>query len=294
MLFKALNFGASLVQRVRGAADGKPTVSQAQYDDLLHHFLYALETLKLVKKETVNNAEVVSSVVSGVSGFIARDDEQEEIVVAFRTGVVPQNGVFGVNFLRSAFNSEKMPAGEVHTGWHAAWNTVCSEVLEILEEELAEHPHYTVTFTGHSFGAVIATMGGIDAKWAFPNKTVRLYTYGAPRVGNAAFARGATDVLGVNNVFRVVHGYDFASNLPPALLGWQHFGNYKSIAREADTDVACAGTEYWQLDPPGPDRTFMCNDAGSYMEDRDGSRGVGGLPHHHLIYFGIPLTDGVL
>ncbi|KAJ7229394.1 Alpha/Beta hydrolase protein [Mycena rebaudengoi] len=280
MLFKALNFGESLVQRVRASADGKPTVSQAQYDDLLHHFLYALGTLKLVDKETVNNAKVVgrvSSVVSGVSGFIARDDEQEEIVVAFRTGVMPQNGVFGVNFLRSAFNSDKMPAGEVHTGWHAAWNTVCSEVLQILEEELAEHPHYTVTFAGHSFGAVIATMGSIDAKWAFPNKTVRLYTYGAPRVGNAAFARGATDVLGVNNVFRVVHGYDFASNLPPALLGWQHFG-----------------TEYWQLDPPGPDRTFMCNDAGSYAEDPDGSRGVGGLPHHHLIYFGIPLTDGVL
>lgn len=89
-----------------------------------------------------------------------------------------------------------------------------------MEEEIAEHPHYTVTFAGHSFGAVIATMGSIDAKWAFPymcvsgsqgeevvsdicfDRTVRLYTYGAMRVGNAAFARGATDVLGVNNVFR--------------------------------------------------------------------------------------------
>lgn len=73
---------------------------------------------------------------------------------------------------------------------------------------------------------------------------MRIFTYGAPRVGNAAFAKHATDVVGVQNVFRgtlnhlvcllqvltsckVVHSCDGVPTMVPTALGFQHYGKVK-------------------------------------------------------------------
>jgi predicted lipase len=40
------------------------------------------------------------------------------------------------------------------------------------------------------------------------NSPLRLYTYGQPRTGNGAYAEFVNNAVGVDNVYRSVHGRD--------------------------------------------------------------------------------------
>jgi len=42
--------------------------------------------------------------------------------------------------------------------------------------------------------------------------------------------------------------------------------------------ISVKGTEYWLLAPAGPTRTFICNGAGPYQEDPEGSNRVPSIP----------------
>jgi len=42
--------------------------------------------------------------------------------------------------------------------------------------------------------------------------------------------------------------------------------------------ISIKGTEYWLLAPAGPTRTFICNGAGPYQEDPEGSNRVPSIP----------------
>lgn len=48
---------------------------------------------------------------------------------------------------------------EVHSGFHGAWDNMADTVIETTQSLVAAYPTYNVTFTGHSLGAAIATLG---------------------------------------------------------------------------------------------------------------------------------------
>jgi acetyl esterase/lipase len=45
-----------------------------------------------------------------------------------------------------------------------------------------------ITVTGHSLGGALAALAAIELRRAYPAALVRVYTFGAPRVGNRAFS----------------------------------------------------------------------------------------------------------
>jgi predicted lipase len=63
--------------------------------------------------------------------------------------------------------------------------------------------------------------------WAkyLPSALVQLFTFGSPRVGNAAFAAAFDQLIG-NGVlaqsYRVTHQADIVPHLPLAIMGFQH------------------------------------------------------------------------
>jgi hypothetical protein len=65
--------------------------------------------------------------------------------------------------------------------------------------------------TGHSLGGALATLAALDIKATF-GKLSEFYSYGEPRVGNAAFATYFASQMPVH---RVIHYADIVPHVPP-------------------------------------------------------------------------------
>lgn len=118
----------------------------------------------------------------------------------------------------------------VHTGFQYAYNVVGKAVLDAMKAQVAAYPSYNLVVTGHSLGGSVGSFAALALKEAFPNKPLKLFTFGEltsfdvfdartsrsslyifgegqPRTGNAAFASLVENRIGVNNIFRAVHTY---------------------------------------------------------------------------------------
>ena len=93
---------------------------------------------------------------------------------------------------------------------------------EVLAAELRAHPSMRVYLTGHSLGgaAAVLTAARLADLGVSPTQLV-VTTFGAPAVGNAAFARRYE---GRFNLHRVVMRGDPMKDVLAAPLGFRHFG----------------------------------------------------------------------
>jgi len=94
------------------------------------------------------------------------------------------------------------------------WKDALWEVKEPLLKALGLIDH-RLLITGHSLGSAMATL---LASLKAPNA---LYTIGSPRTGDQNFV----DSLGGVRSYRYVDCCDVVTELPPALLGYEHLGN---------------------------------------------------------------------
>lgn len=72
--------------------------------------------------------------------------------------------------------------------------------------------------TGHSLGGSLAILAAADL--AKSHKIDQVYTFGQPRVGNAAFATYYQNL--VPNTFRLIDYADIVPHVPPSAFGFQH------------------------------------------------------------------------
>jgi hypothetical protein len=80
---------------------------------------------------------------------------------------------------------------------------------------------YSLIVTGHSIGAAIATLAAAELRSL--GYYVDLYTFGSPRVGNAAFVdyvESQSPALGNN--YRMTHLNDPVPQIPPTWIGYKH------------------------------------------------------------------------
>ncbi|KXZ45673.1 hypothetical protein GPECTOR_52g70 [Gonium pectorale] len=112
----------------------------------------------------------------------------------------------------------------VHGGFHFSYDSVRDTVFGLLDEIRATRPGpWRVLVTGHSLGGALATLGAYElAELKLPaDPPVVMYTYGAPRVGNKAFAE-AFNAL-VPDAFRCANDDDIVPRVP-RLMGFCHVG----------------------------------------------------------------------
>jgi hypothetical protein len=110
-------------------------------------------------------------------------------------------------------------AGRVHSGFLGAFAQMSDQLDAIVR---ARRPEQSIWLTGHSLGGALATLAaahlGRDAIQG-------LYTYGCPRVGDAAFA----DILPQESHVRFVHRDDWVTTVPPEVLGYVHAGAHHQV-----------------------------------------------------------------
>ena len=141
------------------------------------------------------------------------------IVIAFR-GTEPSR----VKDLMTDLNLQLVPGpmGQVHrgflTGLEAIWDKLLSAVAA------RQDGKRLLWFTGHSLGGALAKLA--VARLIRIHRPVQgLYTYGAPRCGNAAFA-GQFDREARHYTFRIVNEEDVVPKVAPRLLGYEHAGRH--------------------------------------------------------------------
>ncbi|KAJ5832958.1 hypothetical protein N7474_001269 [Penicillium riverlandense] len=155
-----------------------------------------------------SNTEILASFQGqnpgNTTGFIALDRTHKSIVLAFRGSEYKGNYETDIDF-------PQVPVPDLcsdcmaHEGFLYAWGNISATVLPIIQCASTIYPDYRVTFTGHSLGGALSTLGALFQRNA--NHTVDLYTFGSPQVGNHSLAEVITDsTLGLN--YRVTHSDD--------------------------------------------------------------------------------------
>jgi len=118
--------------------------------------------------------------------------------------------------------------GKVHRGFRTMLMEIWEEISEALDEI-----HVPLFYTGHSLGGALATL----AASLRPPQAV--YTFGAPRIGNAAFA----ETLAGMQIYHVCNPKDIVTALPPARWG---SGFTLPGTRIINTDVPLAHRRFSQ------------------------------------------------
>ena len=143
----------------------------------------------------------------------------QDMIVAFRGTRSLRNFVTDIRARRVALTTGGAGEAEVHEGFQRALNSVCED-LQSSVTQLAGGPNSPrLWITGHSLGAALAKLFAIRCPCAIAG----VYTFGEPRVGNAAF-RDHYDALLKTCTFRVVDGEDFITRIPWLLGMYRHCG----------------------------------------------------------------------
>jgi hypothetical protein len=270
-------------------ADDLPSTTEQQYEALVHYFKYASTAYPLI----IPGQPIIPIHPAGATliiklfdlftdthGFVARDDVKHEIVVAWRGSVTPANFLTDLAGVPVDWDAAALgaaaPAGvKMHWGFMNAWRSVIKSTMVELEKELTAFPAYDIVVTGHSLGGAMASLSALSIQLAYTKKQVRVYTYGAPRVGNVEWAAWANQTIPIERAFRVVHSADGVPTMAPRFAPF-HFCHH--------------GQEYWALSPHSPAMTKICVAPKGEFEDPHGSAKIPsmGINPPHLVYFGIP------
>eukprot|EP00928_Gymnodinium_smaydae_P051339 TRINITY_DN34882_c0_g1_i1.p1 TRINITY_DN34882_c0_g1~~TRINITY_DN34882_c0_g1_i1.p1 ORF type:complete len:350 (-),score=11.35 TRINITY_DN34882_c0_g1_i1:57-1052(-) len=163
----------------------------------------------------------IRGVSMGTQGYVAVDRPRNQIIVAIRGSNNPRNYIQDGMLFPSHFGPSPADA-RVHHGFMIAFQSIGEDITDAVAEGERSCPECEVLVTGHSLGAAMATLAA--SKLALnrsSNKSVRLFTFGSPRVGNAIFARWASALVS-NRSMRMVREYDLIPSIPPQGLGYRH------------------------------------------------------------------------
>ncbi|ORZ30584.1 Alpha/Beta hydrolase protein [Catenaria anguillulae PL171] len=209
----------------------------------------ALRTLSCGPKcsSPIANTAKVERILEGEStfGFVAVRRSNREIVVSFRGTSNEQNEADNMDLSLTPWpfaapsNARSM---QVHRGFTRVYGAVRDQTLAAVRDLTRANPGHRVVFTGHSLGGALATMAAVDvvASSILQARQMGLVTFGAPRVGDRAFAQ-FTSGAGFRCIERVVNANDFIAHIPARAAGYQHISGERYIL--GDRMFPCLGAD---------------------------------------------------
>lgn len=105
--------------------------------------------------------------------------------------------------------------GRVHSGFHKHVDLLWPDIEQHIKDN--QRP---VWFAGHSLGGAMAAVCAMRCKLSpIPSNPQAIFTFGAPRVGNRAYAT----YLKIKH-YRWVNNNDIVPRIPPVWMGYHHMG----------------------------------------------------------------------
>ncbi|GIL50707.1 hypothetical protein Vafri_6821 [Volvox africanus] len=179
-------------------------------------------------------AAFIDSKSTDTQVWLHSDVAQRKLVVSFRGTEKFADILTDVAMAPCKFNpileDDKYAQIFVHGGFMNALKSVHQELGALVRAITSEQDQpWQVEVTGHSLGGALATLAAYELA-VFRNqagkvKSVKLYTYGCPRVGNNSFAKDFDKVL--RDAWRITNRLDLVPSVPPSgvLFKFTHAGN---------------------------------------------------------------------
>eukprot|EP00117_Sycon_ciliatum_P035513 scpid87368/ scgid26902/ Mono- and diacylglycerol lipase; Mono- and diacylglycerol lipase len=171
-------------------------------------------------------SRTLESVEEDTLAIVGVDQRLSAIVVAFRGSTTLRNWWNNLQFLAEPLWSGSPCAGyapRVHAGFKASYAPLRSQLLAEVARLVSHNPGAKrILVTGHSLGGALSTLAALDLSAQHPGHQLAMYSFGAPVVGNPAFAQCYERL--VTNSHRVVHRSDVVTTFVP--------GGFKHVPRE--------------------------------------------------------------
>lgn len=129
-------------------------------------------------------------------------------------------------FNNAQFRQKTYPYGDdsstdvrFHRGFMAAYFAVRDRLQDVIKQ----YPTAALVVTGHSLGGALATIGSLDLQYNITQHSkqpLSVYTFGAPRVGNAALVESFSQR--VPNSYRFAYGRDLVTHIPRVWQNYRH------------------------------------------------------------------------
>lgn len=135
------------------------------------------------------------------------------------------------------------PTVQVHAGFRHKFSSVVDELIgaTVQYQDLYDD----VVVSGHSLGAALATLAAPIVGETLPEKNVSCYTFGSPRVGNAAFVQWFNANVDVS--LRLVNDFDPIQSIPFESY-YEHVSHAISFSEDGQVSKvpdAPAGKRFW-------------------------------------------------
>ncbi len=161
----------------------------------------------------VLSAEVGFRAISATDGFgvcaLGSGVYTNHVIIVFRgTTEINARGDWASNARIGVETSKTcLP---VHIGFNAIFKSMLPDIQAFMVQNSTATMVHCI---GHSLGGAVATLA---ADWVSQSlkKPVKLYTFGAPRVGLEPFAKRLSSRIGVDNIYRVYHATDPVPMIP--------------------------------------------------------------------------------
>eukprot|EP00040_Diaphanoeca_grandis_P013997 m.70775 g.70775 ORF g.70775 m.70775 type:complete len:307 (-) comp24273_c0_seq1:332-1252(-) len=170
----------------------------------------------------------ITNTTTDMHGFAGVDVASKLIIVAFRGTEDLHNWITdldGLSRADAALQScnTKVKTAKIHSGFFGAYISVENQVRYVIQQLVEQYKDFGIVFTGHSLGAVLATLGALDvACFTDPQIHATVYNFGSPRIGDQDFVDLIREEEFID-VFRHTHWKDIVPHVPPhALLGYRH------------------------------------------------------------------------
>ena len=189
-------------------------LSAISYDNIL-----AIDAwnCKLCQNYKINQPKAFINLTSGVVGYTGYSASLSAIVVVFRGANNINTFIEDLKTAKVAY--DKCPDCQVSKVFFELYSTVKATVLNNIESLHRLYRSSKIFVTGHGLGGVFATFAAADIKELYQDADA-VYTFGACRVGNDAFAKYYRVM--VPETYRVIHYADVVPHLPIASAGYVH------------------------------------------------------------------------
>ena len=170
------------------------------------------------------------------------------IYVVFRGSFSDRNWIDDFEILKTKYHTFSECDCKVHRGFYQATLNLKNSTINSVNFLKKKYGYSNVIVTGHSLGAAIAQMMGMEL--VAVNISNIIYNYGQPRVGDKDYARFVNSILEQQlKLYRFTHDKDIIPHVPPLDIGYVHScreifeninGTLKNCSLENCEDQTCA------------------------------------------------------